>query len=105
MLKAFLCRSLFLSQVATYPKLLETNEQLHIQNCKSQSIFTSPFFTGSYFAKTLHLDDGSTVLIDLWDTAGQERFNSLAPIYYRDAQVCALCFVLCALCFVLCVSE
>lgn len=29
---------------------------------------------------------------DLWDTAGQERFRSLAPMYYRNADVVLLVF-------------
>lgn len=27
------------------------------------------------------------VKLDLWDTAGQERFNSMIPLYYRDADI------------------
>ena len=29
--------------------------------------------------------DTKIIRLSLWDTAGQEQFNSLAPIYYRDA--------------------
>lgn len=28
-----------------------------------------------------------TIRFEIWDTAGQERYRSLAPMYYRDAQV------------------
>ncbi len=27
------------------------------------------------------------VKLDLWDTAGQEAFRSLAPMYYRNADI------------------
>jgi len=30
--------------------------------------------------------------LEVWDTAGQERFRSLAPIYYRDANVALICY-------------
>ena len=29
---------------------------------------------------------GETVYMEVWDTAGQERFDSLAPMYYRNAR-------------------
>jgi len=31
--------------------------------------------------------DDTTVKFEIWDTAGQERYHSLAPMYYRGAQV------------------
>lgn len=33
------------------------------------------------------LVDDTTVKFEIWDTAGQERYHSLAPMYYRGAQV------------------
>jgi len=36
-------------------------------------------------SKTVVLDDGRSVRLQLWDTAGQERFRSLIPSYIRDA--------------------
>ena len=36
--------------------------------------------------QTVCLDD-TTVKFEIWDTAGQERYHSLAPMYYRGAQV------------------
>lgn len=32
----------------------------------------------------------SQVEVSIWDTAGQERFQSLAPLYYRDAHAALL---------------
>ncbi|OHS97965.1 Vacuolar protein sorting-associated protein 21 [Tritrichomonas foetus] len=34
----------------------------------------------------------SDVKLKIWDTAGQERFRSLAPMYYRDAQIAILVY-------------
>ena len=31
--------------------------------------------------------DGRKIQLAIWDTAGQEKYRSLAPIYYRDADV------------------
>lgn len=38
--------------------------------------------------------DGETVSLVLYDTAGQEVFRSLAPQYYRDAQIAIVVFSL-----------
>jgi len=40
----------------------------------------------AFLTQTLCLDD-TTVKFEIWDTAGQERYHSLAPMYYRGAQV------------------
>ena len=48
--------------------------------------------------KPLYTTSGARVLsrffqqveVALWDTAGQERFQSLAPLYYRDANAALL---------------
>ena len=37
--------------------------------------------------------DDVTVKFEIWDTAGQERYHSLAPMYYRGAQVYSPSFV------------
>ena len=35
---------------------------------------------------------GENVTIHMWDTAGQERYDSLAPLYYRNADCIFLMF-------------
>lgn len=40
----------------------------------------------AFLTQTVCLDD-TTVKFEIWDTAGQERYHSLAPMYYRGAQV------------------
>jgi small GTP-binding protein len=43
--------------------------------------------------QTYVLSTGSgCVTMQIWDTAGQERYRSLAPMYYRSANVAILCF-------------
>jgi Ras-related protein Rab-5C len=32
------------------------------------------------------------IKFEIWDTAGQERFNSLAPMYYRNALAAIVVF-------------
>jgi len=42
--------------------------------------------TAAFLTQTVVVDD-TTVKFEIWDTAGQERYHSLAPMYYRGAQV------------------
>jgi len=46
----------------------------------------------AFLTKTLVLDTGESYRLEIWDTAGQERFNSLAPMYYRAAKICIVCY-------------
>lgn len=43
-------------------------------------------------SKTVALDDGRSVRLQLWDTAGQERFRSLIPSYIRDAAAAVIVY-------------
>mmetsp|Transcript_22441 Transcript_22441/g.29090 ORF Transcript_22441/g.29090 Transcript_22441/m.29090 type:complete len:211 (-) Transcript_22441:275-907(-) len=46
--------------------------------------------------RSVELDDGSIVELEIWDTAGQERFRSLnTPMYYRGAAGAILCYDCC----------
>lgn len=40
-------------------------------------------------SKTIRLDDGTNVKVQIWDTAGQESFRSITKSYYRGS-ICAL---------------
>ena len=44
-----------------------------------------------YFKKTIELED-KIYNLEIWDTAGQERYRSLAPIYFRNADIVLLFF-------------
>ena len=43
-------------------------------------------------AKTIEIEDGSKVKLQIWDTAGQESFKSITRSYYRAAAVAILVF-------------
>merc|ERR1712023_119692 len=45
----------------------------------------------AFLTQTVALND-TTVKFEIWDTAGQEKYHSLAPMYYRDAQVAVLIY-------------
>ncbi|WLF79177.1 Rab GTPase ypt6 [Lodderomyces elongisporus] len=45
-----------------------------------------------FLSKTMYLEDGKTIRLQLWDTAGQERFRSLIPSYIRDSHVAVICY-------------
>jgi len=45
-----------------------------------------------FLSKTMYLEEGKTVRLQLWDTAGQERFRSLIPSYIRDSHVAVICY-------------
>ncbi|EAX82548.1 Ras family protein [Trichomonas vaginalis G3] len=36
--------------------------------------------------------NGISVQFSIWDTAGQETYQSISRIFYRDANICFLCF-------------
>lgn len=45
----------------------------------------------SFFTQKVKIDDQEH-LLEIWDTAGQERYRSLAPMYYRGADVALIFF-------------
>ncbi|CAL6022984.1 Rab1a [Hexamita inflata] len=58
----------------------------------SNSYYEQPStITASFFKKKLHIPDFPTNL-QLWDTAGQEKFQSITPMYYRNADIVLIVF-------------
>lgn len=45
---------------------------------------SSPTINSSVVKETIDLDEGK-ITLSIWDTAGQERFQSLIPLYLRNA--------------------
>lgn len=43
-------------------------------------------------AKTIEIEDGNKVKLQIWDTAGQESFKSITRSYYRAAAVALLVY-------------
>ena len=41
----------------------------------------------SFATKKVKIDESKYVQLNIWDTAGQERFESIMPMYYRDADI------------------
>jgi len=53
--------------------------------------FQEPTIGAAFNVKNLNID-GKAVKLEIWDTAGQERYKSLAPMYYRGAQIALICY-------------
>lgn len=51
-----------------------------------------PSTSGAQFMKKYLTVDGKQLKFQIWDTAGQEKFMSLAPMYYRSAEIIILVF-------------
>lgn len=47
----------------------------------------NPIFT----PKSAISENGTEIMMQLWDTAGQEKFQALSQVFYRDANVAAIC--------------
>lgn len=45
-----------------------------------------------YKQKTLRLEDGNTIRVQIWDTAGTARYNTITPNYYRNIDGILLVF-------------
>ncbi len=45
----------------------------------------------AFHSQSIRTIDG-TVKFEIWDTAGQERYHSLAPMYYRGAQIAVVVY-------------
>jgi len=46
----------------------------------------------SFLVKNMELPSKERLRLEIWDTAGQERYSSLAPMYYRAAQVALIVY-------------
>lgn len=46
----------------------------------------------SFVGKVLNLGQNRRLRLHIWDTAGQEKFRSLAPMYYRNADVAIIVY-------------
>jgi small GTP-binding protein len=53
-----------------------------------------PTVGAAFFTFMVDGPSGETIQFEMWDTAGQERYRSLAPMYYRGAEVVVLVFAL-----------
>lgn len=47
---------------------------------------------GAAFFTFVVENEADSIQFEMWDTAGQERYRSLAPMYYRGAEVVVLVF-------------
>jgi Ras-related protein Rab-21 len=45
----------------------------------------------SFLTKRIYMNE-CRIVLQIWDTAGQERFRSMAPMYYRGANVAILVY-------------
>ena len=43
-------------------------------------------------AKSITLDDGSQLNVQIWDTAGQERYRAITKSHFRRAHCCLLVY-------------
>lgn len=50
------------------------------------SYSTNPTIDAVFTAQFINNND-NVVKLDIWDTAGQERFESMVPLYYRNAHI------------------
>ncbi|OHT07624.1 Ras-related protein Rab-24 [Tritrichomonas foetus] len=59
---------------------------------KNNPLDTTPTIAPASTVALIGLSKGSSVSLVIWDTAGQERFQSISQMFYRDADVCFVCF-------------
>ncbi|XP_065827942.1 ras-related protein Rab-24-like [Oscarella lobularis] len=46
----------------------------------------------AFGAKTVSLQNGSSLTLGIWDTAGAERYEAMSRLYYRGAKAAVICF-------------
>ena len=59
---------------------------------KEFTLDTEPTIGAAFQNYYMKLDENQTVQLQIWDTAGQEQYKSLAPMYYRAANVAIIFF-------------
>ena len=47
---------------------------------------TKPSIGALHKLKSVTIQSGEEVQLDIWDTAGQEKFKSIVPMYYKGAK-------------------
>ncbi|KAJ3452091.1 ras-related protein rab-5c [Anaeramoeba flamelloides] len=52
---------------------------------------TKPTVGANFFLRSMNFEDQNFCL-RLWDTSGQEKFDSLTPLYYRNANIAILVY-------------
>lgn len=58
---------------------------------KKFNVKECPTIGAAFNYKTIKTNNGF-IKVELWDTAGQERFDSLAPLYYRNADIAMIVY-------------
>lgn len=53
---------------------------------------TLPTVAPAFCSAEVSLSDGRKIELRMWDTAGQEQYQSVSQMFYRDAQVCLICY-------------
>jgi small GTP-binding protein len=51
-------------------------------------------FGGVFFKKSIDISKDLTASLQIWDTGGEEKYRSMAPLYYRNANIA---FLVCSL--------
>jgi small GTP-binding protein len=59
---------------------------------KNQFIETSESTIGAAYSTYSITVNNNPLRFEIWDTAGQERYNTLAPLYYRQAHVAIITY-------------
>lgn len=56
--------------------------------------YVSTTIGAAFCTKTIEVERGESVELQIWDTAGQERYKSIIPMYLRNVAAAILCFAI-----------